>query len=67
MPISGSSNSAAKKNKMSKIWTNGVQLSDWGEKIVGKIEIACYEQFLLFQQCFQKLFVVDVSEWVFME
>ena len=27
MPISGSSNSAANKNMMSRIWTNGVQLS----------------------------------------
>ena len=28
MPILGSSNSAANKDMMSKIWTNGVQLSD---------------------------------------
>ena len=28
MPIWGSSNSAANRNMMSKIWTNGVQLSD---------------------------------------
>ena len=28
MPILGSSNSAANANTMSKIWTNGVQLSD---------------------------------------
>ena len=28
MPILGSSNSAANKNMMSKIWTNGVHLSD---------------------------------------
>ena len=28
MPILGSSNSAADKSIMSKIWTNGVQLSD---------------------------------------
>ena len=28
MPILGSSNSAANKNMMSKIWTNQVQLSD---------------------------------------
>ena len=33
----------------------GRQLSDWGENIVGKGEIARYEQFLLFPQCFQKL------------
>ena len=28
MPMFGSSDSAANKNMMSKIWTNGVQLSD---------------------------------------
>ena len=28
MPILGSSNSAANKDMMTKIWTNGVQLSD---------------------------------------
>ena len=38
-----------------------VQLSDWVENIVGKEEIAHYEQ------CFQKLSVVDESKWVFME
>ena len=32
----------------------GVQLSDLIENIVGKEEIAHYEQFLLFLQCFQK-------------
>ena len=32
----------------------GTQMSDWVENIVGKGEIANYEQFLLFQQCFQK-------------
>ena len=31
------------------------------ENIVGKGEIACYEQFLLFPQCFQMLSVVDAS------
>ena len=30
--------------------------------IVGKGEIARYEQFLLFPQCFQKLSVVDASK-----
>ena len=59
MPILSSSNSAANKNMVSKIWTNRVQLSDWVENIVGKEEIACYKQFLLFPQCFQKLSVVD--------
>ena len=37
------------------------------ESIVGKGEIARYEQFLLFPQCFQKLSNVNVSKWVFME
>ena len=38
-----------------------IQLSDCVEN-VGKGEIACYEQFLLFMQCFQKLSVVDASK-----
>ena len=38
------------------------QLSDRVENIVGKGEIARYEQFLLFPQCFQKLSVVDASK-----
>ena len=62
MLIPGSSNSAANKNMMSKIWTNGVQLSDCVENIVGREEIARYEQFLLFPQCFQKRSVVDASK-----
>ena len=37
----------------------GIQLSDLIENIVGKGEIARYEQFLLVPQCFQKLSVVD--------
>ena len=40
----------------------GKQLSDCVENIVGKGEIARYEQFLLFPQCFQKLCVVDASK-----
>ena len=39
-----------------------IQLFDWVENIVGKGEIARYEQFLLFPQCFQKLSVADVSK-----
>ena len=45
----------------------GIQLSDLVENIVRKEEIARYEQFLLFPQCFQKLSVVDASKWVPME
>ena len=37
----------------------GIQLSDSLENIVGKGEIARYEQFLLFPQCFQKLSDID--------
>ena len=62
MPILGSSNSAGNKNMMSKIWTNGSQLSDKVENVVGKEDIAHYEQFLYFPQCFQKLSVVDASK-----
>ena len=40
----------------------GIQLSDRVENIVGKGEIARYEQFLLFPQCFQKLAFVDASK-----
>ena len=40
----------------------GIQLSDCGENIVGKEEIARCEQFLLFPQCFPKLSVVDASK-----
>ena len=42
----------------------GIQLSDWAENIVGKGEIAPYAQFLLFQQCFQKLSVASMSKRV---
>ena len=64
MPILGSSKSTAKKRydvkNMDKL---GIQLSDlYIENIVGKEEIARYEQFLLFPQCFQKLSVVDASK-----
>ena len=45
----------------------GIQFSYWIENIVGKEEIARYEQFLLFPQGFQNLSVVDVLKRVFME
>ena len=45
----------------------GIQLSVWVENIVGKEEIARYEQFLLFLQFFQKQSVVNVLKWVSME
>ena len=37
-------------------------MSDLIENIVGKEEIARYEQFLLFPRYFQKLSVVDASK-----
>ena len=33
---------------------NGGKLFKWVENTVGKGEIACYEQFLLYLHCFQK-------------
>ena len=44
----------------------GIHFSDEVENILGNGEIAGYEQFLLFPQCFQKLSAVDASEWVSM-
>ena len=49
---------------------NSRKFSKWVENTVGKGEIACYEQFLLFPQCFQKACFlwaskgVIVWEWV---
>ena len=39
-----------------------IQFSDRVENIVGKEEMARYEQFLLFPQCFQMLSVADASK-----
>ena len=53
-----------------KLDENGRKLSKQVENTVGKGEIACYEQFLLFPQCFQKACFpgaskgVIVWEWV---
>ena len=38
---------------------NGRKFFKWLENIVGKGEIARYEQFLLFPQCFQKISNAD--------
>ena len=43
---------------------NGRKLSKQVEKNVGKGEIACYEQFLLFPHCFQKACCPGVSKGV---
>ena len=48
---------------------NTRKYSERVENTVGKREIACYEQFLLFPQCFQKAYFPGASrchcvEWV---
>ena len=43
---------------------NGRKLSKWAENTVGKGEIARYEQFLLFSQCFQKACFPEASKGV---
>ena len=43
---------------------NGRKLSIWVENTVGKGEIARYEQFLFFLQCFQKACFPGVSKGV---
>ena len=44
-----------------------IKLSTRVENIVGKGQIARYEQFLLFPQCFQKVSLIDVSKCVSMK
>ena len=39
---------------------NGRKVSIWVENTVGKGEIAHYQQFLLFPQCFQKSYTADM-------
>ena len=39
---------------------NGRELFKWIKNTVGKGEIACNEQFLLFLQCFQKICTEDM-------
>ena len=39
--------------------SNGRRFFEWVENTVGKGEIARYEQFLLFPQCFQKTCTAD--------
>ena len=38
---------------------NGRKLSNWVENTVGKGEIGRYDQFILFQRCFQKTCTTD--------
>ena len=42
---------------------NGRMFFKWVGNTVGKGEIARYEQFLLFLQCFQKISVADRVVW----
>ena len=41
-------------------WMKMAESSKTGRKHCGKGEIACYEQFLLFPQCFQKTCTADM-------
>ena len=41
---------------------NGRKVSKWVENTVGKGEIARYEQFLLFPQCFLKPYTADTQK-----
>ena len=50
--------------RQSQIDENGSKLSKRVENIVGKGEITCYEQFLLFPQCFQKACFPGASKGV---
>ena len=45
-----------------KCYENGRKFSNKVENSVGKGEIARYEQFLLFLQCFQKTFTADTKK-----
>ena len=45
--------------KISNFYENGGKFFKKGENTVGKGEIARYEQFLLFPQCFQKTCTAD--------
>ena len=47
-----------------KVDENGRKIFKRIENTVGKGEIARYEQFLLFPQCFQKTFTADTSKTV---
>ena len=41
---------------------NGSKFSKWVKNSVGKGEIACYEQFLHFTQCFQKTWIAETEK-----
>ena len=52
------------RNDHFKFDKNGRKLSKWVGNTAGKGEIACYEQFLLFPQCFQKACFPGASKGV---
>ena len=58
----GTSNSSANKDMMSKILTNGETIILLRRKHCGKRRNCLLGAFLLFQQYFQKISVVDVSK-----
>ena len=62
MSILGSSNSTEKKISYQNMDKSEYNYLILAENVVGKEEIARYEQFLLLPQCFQKLSVVDASK-----
>ena len=64
MPILGSSKLKEFADDNFKFDENGRKLSKRVENTVGKGEIARYEQFLLFPQCFQKACFPEASKGV---
>ena len=46
---------------MVKFYNYSTKFSNRVENTVGKRETACYEQFILFKQCFQKICTPDVK------
>ena len=67
MKILGSTNSAANRDRMSKIWINGDTIIWLGRKHCGKRRNCSLRAISSFRQCFQKLSVVDSSKWVSVE
>ena len=64
MSILGPFYSRAKKIRCQKYGQMGMQLSDLVENILGKEEIARYEQFPLFPPCFQRLLLMRQDEYL---
>ena len=60
MSISDSPKLKEFPDKNSKFDENGRKTSKRVENTVGKGETACYKQFLLFPQCLQKNYTIDM-------